>query len=256
MRLYTETHGKGVDLVMLHGWGMHSAIWGECLERLMECYRITLVDLPGHGRSPTLLGGQEPISSLTAAVAEAVPPRAIWVGWSLGGLVALYAALEFSERVTKLVLVATNPCFVSRPDWPWAQGEEILEGFATDLRRDHREVLLRFLALQVRGSDAARRQLRVMRERLFLHGEPDPIALDLGLTLLKQCDLRQKLSSVEQPTLLVAGERDLLVPPRAVAEMAERLPEARLEVLAGAGHAPFLSSPKRFCKVLESFVDG
>ncbi len=240
---------------MLHGWGMHSAIWGECVARLAKHYRITLVDLPGHGRSPPSPENMDSLSSLSAAVAEVVPPRAVWLGWSLGSLLALRAALDFPEQVSGLVLVAASACFVQRPGWPWAQAAEILEGFAADLRRDHRGVLLRFLALQSRGSDSARRQLRTLRERLFLHGEPDSKALGAGLQLLRGSDLREELPSIGQPALLIAGGNDALVPPEALVWLADRLPDGHLEMFSGAGHAPFLSHPERFCEMVEIFVN-
>ena len=252
--LHTECSGRGPDLVMLHGWGMHSAIWGECAGQLARRFRVTLVDLPGHGRSRSC-AAMESLASLVEAIAEVAPPRAIWVGWSLGGLAALRAALDLPQRLAGLVLVATNASFVQRPGWPWAQSEAILEGFADELARDHRGVLRRFVALQVRGSDAERQQLHILRERLFLHETPDSGMLEAGLRLLKQSDLRAELPCVDRPVLQVAGERDRLVPVEAAIRQAALLPGGALEVLTGAGHAPFLSHPDRFCEVVEAFID-
>lgn len=254
MTLHTECSGRGPDLVMLHGWGMHSAIWGECAGRLARRFRVTLVDLPGHGRS-RFCAAMDSLPSLVGAIAEVAPPRAVWLGWSLGGLAALRAALDLPERVAALVLVATNASFVQRPGWPWAQSEAILEGFADELSRDHEGVLRRFVALQVRGSDAERRQLPVLRERLSLHETPGSGVLEAGLRLLKWSDLRAELPRVAQPVLQVAGERDRLVPVEAVIRQAALLPGGTLEVLTGAGHAPFLSHPDRFCEVVEAFTD-
>ena len=255
MSLHVESHGRGADLVMVHGWGMHSGIWGGCVGRLAKRYRVTLVDLPGHGRSPWSPAAMDSLRSLAAAVSGEVPAPAVWLGWSLGGLVALQAAADLPQRMTGLVLVATNASFVRRPGWRWGQTRAILNGFAADLSRDYRGVLRRFLALQARGSEAAHHQLRLLRERLFLHGEPDPEALRAGLGLLTRSDLRDRLPSIDRPTLLVAGENDALVPPQAAVGLAAQLPDGRLERFANAGHAPFLSDPERFCSVVESFID-
>ncbi|HHL45073.1 MAG TPA: pimeloyl-[acyl-carrier protein] methyl ester esterase [Gammaproteobacteria bacterium] len=254
--LYSETSGNGADLVMLHGWGMHSAIWGEALDRLSARYRVTTVDLPGHGRSPALTPPHATdLSRVAAAVAKVVPERAAWLGWSLGGLVAMQAALAFPARVSRLILVATNASFVRRPGWLHAQTAATLDGFAAGLHGDYRAVLQRFLALQAWGSEDARRQVRLLRERLFLHGEPDPQALAAGLTLLKESDLCGLLAGINQPVLLVAGENDGLVPSAALEAMARLLPDARLEQIPGAGHAPFLSHPARFEAAMAAFFD-
>ena len=53
MKLYTETLGAGPDLVLLHGWGLHAGVWESTAAELAKSWRVTLVDLPGHGRSPT-----------------------------------------------------------------------------------------------------------------------------------------------------------------------------------------------------------
>ncbi len=256
MSLHVESRGRGRDLVMLHGWGMHSGVWGTCHERLASRYRVTLVDLPGHGRSSFSGAEMRTLSSLAAAIAEVVPAGAIWLGWSLGGMVALRAATDLGKRVAGLVVVATNPSFVRRSGWPWAQEAEVLDGFARDLEREYRGLLLRFLALQTRGSEGAHPQLRILRKQLFSYGKPDLRALAAGLELLKRCDLRRELSTLALPALVVAGSNDTLVPAEAAVRLAGLLANARLEVIAGAGHAPFLSHPDSFCEQVEAFIDG
>ena len=255
MKLHTETRGRGADLVMLHGWGMHSAMWGDTVERLSERYRVTTVDLPGHGRSSPGCDSAT-LSRWAAAVAGAVPEPAVWLGWSLGGLVAMRAALDFPQRISRLILVAASACFAQRADWPHAQSAATLQGFAAELQGDYRSVLTRFLALQVWGSADARRQVRVLRETLFLHGEPDPGALAAGLAMLRETDLRSVLPEVACPVLLISGQRDTLVPPAAVQGMARLLPDARQEILPRAGHAPFLIRGERFRQAIGEFLDG
>ena len=80
------------DLVLLHGWGMNSAVWSGFTRRLAERWRLTLIDLPGHGASP--YRGETVLQQWADACLESAPQRAVWLGWSLGGLVALEAALR------------------------------------------------------------------------------------------------------------------------------------------------------------------
>ncbi len=240
--LYRETRGSGPDLVLLHGWGMHSAIWGPALERLQEHFRVTTIDLPGHGRSRWRAGGFDD-SVLLPMLAAAAPERATWVGWSLGGLVAQAFAHAHTARVARLWLVASTPRFVNAPDWPHATDADIFDQFAAGLAADWKQTLGRFLALQSRGSTTAREELRFLREALF-EFPPAPEALAAGLGRLRGNDLRAYLPALSMPVRFLLGERDTLVP-AAVAHALQRL-GAEVEVMAGAGHAPHLSDPAGF----------
>ena len=95
------------------------------------------------------------------------------MGWSLGGLVAQQVALAAPERVSRLVLVNSTPCFVQRPDWSCGIARPVLRRFAEELRQDHRAVLKRFIALEVHGSEHASAQLHRLKAMLFQHGQPN-----------------------------------------------------------------------------------
>lgn len=254
MSLYIEQHGSGPDLVMLHGWGLHGGLFGPVIEPLAQHFRLHLLDLPGHGRS-TMSKGDYTIESVAETVAAAVPPGANWLGWSLGGRIALQAAAN-RAAIDRLILVGANPCFTQKPDWPHAMPENELEQFAASLRDNYKATLQRFLALQSRGSERAREELRNLRDALFAHGEPDPQALAGGLEILRSADLRPALPTIEQPTLVLHGERDTLAPLAAAEYTAGQLPHGKLEVIEGAGHAPFISHPEEFTSAVRGFLDA
>ncbi|MEO6699052.1 MAG: alpha/beta fold hydrolase, partial [Paraperlucidibaca sp.] len=107
------------DLVLLHGWGLHCIVWDPLVPFLLARYRVTVIDLPGMGRSP-LPNAELTQASIVAQLAAIAPHNALWLGWSLGGELALAFAAEHPERVTGLMLIASNPCFVQKPDWPRA----------------------------------------------------------------------------------------------------------------------------------------
>ena len=112
----------------------------------------------------------------------------------------------------------------------------------------------RFIALQLRGSENERELLALLRERLFMRGEPDMAALRAGLNILRDADMRSELQNIRQPVLIVAGERDKLTPPEASYHLAQAMPSARLVEVAGAAHAPFLSHPEIFVEQIKSFL--
>lgn len=255
MPLYTHTLGEGPDVVLVHGWGMHSGVWEDVVEGLLDHHRVTVLDLPGHGYSRLLEAGHA-LNDLAVAVLAAAPISATWIGWSLGGLVAQQAALIAPERVSRLALVNSTPCFVQRPDWPHGIALPVLRRFAEELRQDHRAVLKRFIALEVHGSEHASAQLKQLKAMLFQHGEPDVAALEDGLAILETSDLRGELSRIQCPTLLLMGQRDQLVPAGAGEALLQLLPDAQLHVFPRAGHAPFFSHLQEFVTELQAFLDA
>ena len=86
----------------------------------------------------------------------------------------------------------------------------------------------------------ARSELRTLKHDLYARGEPAPEALQQGLHLLEQSDLRATLPALSVPTLWLAGRRDLLVPTKAMQASAAVTPQATFVEIAGGGHAPFL----------------
>lgn len=250
--LHIETTGQGQPLVMLHGWGLHGGVFASVLPQLAESFELHCVDLPGFGRS-NYPGETLTVTSLAKMVCEAVPENAVWLAWSMGGLVALQAALHRAP-IKKLILVASTPRFVTDDDWSHAVEAEVLDKFSDELGKDYRATLQRFLALQCRGSEKARDELRKLKDTVFAHGEPSAEALADGLKILRETDLRGELSRLKQPVCFIQGERDTLIPVSAAEEAAHRIADAHVVIIEGAGHAPFISHPERFVKEVEQFI--
>jgi pimeloyl-[acyl-carrier protein] methyl ester esterase len=254
--LHVEAAGDGPPVVLLHGWALHSGIWGGLPASLARRHRVHAVDLPGHGLSP-------PVAPFTAAAIVTLLERTFAgerdpltvVGWSLGGQLALAWARARPERIASLVLVATTPRFVDGEGWDCAMARATLEGFAADLEADWRATVLRFLTLQMRGSEHGHAALALMRRELFARGEPARAALRETLALLATTDLRALVAEVAQPALVVAGTRDALVPAAACRWLAAALPNGRFTAIDGAAHVPFLSHPDAFGRALSAFLD-
>ncbi len=223
-------------------------------EELSSNYRVTIIELPGHGHSPYA----EELRSLqdwAEACLSIAPEQAIWIGWSLGGMVGTQAALCAPQRVSKLVLVASTPCFIQTDGWPHAVVRGSLSSFAATLHSDPQKTLERFLALQVRGSTEAKSTLQRLRQDLSHRPIPHPGALKQGLHLLRETDLRQQLPQLQCPTLWLLGGRDTLTPASVADDIYQLLPTAEIELLPGAGHAPFLSHRAESMAALKNFLE-
>ena len=240
------------ELLLLHGWGMHSLVWDPVMPGLLEHFQVTVVDLPGLGRSP-VPGGEYDLDYLLEHVLAIAPQRAVWMGWSLGAMVAVKAATTYPDRVTGLVSVASTPKFVSDASWPLAVNPEILSAFNQVLAEDAEGTLIRFLSLQCKGSETIKSDIRQLKELVYFHGLPARQALRCGLQILQQADLRDDLKKIACPSLYVFGESDHLVPVGISSEIAHLQPQAETAIIKGVSHIPFLSAPDLFLAACREF---
>jgi pimeloyl-[acyl-carrier protein] methyl ester esterase len=250
--LYVEESGEGPPVVLLHGWGLHGGIFAPLVAELAAHFHLIVPDLPGFGRSARS-PARGTLADLQDAVAAIAPRDAVWIGWSLGALVALEAAR--AGLTGRLVLTGATPCFVQRDGWAHGMPRAVLEALGRDLETDFRATLLRFLSLNAGDGPEARIVLRELRARIFDHGEPDAASLRAGLAILGDTDLRGALGEVAAPALVIHGERDRLAHPLAARALASALPDATLMMLPDAGHAPFLSHPREFAKAVAEFAE-
>lgn len=253
MPLFVRTQGQGPVIALIHGWGLHGGVWDGLVPLLTEHAEVVVPDLPGFGRSRELPDDYD-LGALVDALIGAVPAGAVWVGWSLGGLVALAAAMARGDYMRALVLVGATPRFVNGAGWTHGLEPQVLNGFVAELEQDYRATLQRFLALQGARGEGGRELVRRLRRELLRYGEPAPQALRGGLDILRTTDLRARLDAVDIPVRMVHGARDQLVSAAAAAYLADTLPRGSLELIPGAGHAPFLSHAEQFTRALTDLL--
>ena len=258
MKLHQHRIGKGPELIMLHGWGLHSSIWSagdnNLAEQLARHYRVTMIDLPGHGNSAALNEGFN-FTTAIEIIADQLPPAAILLGWSLGGLLAQQLARQLPQQISQLILLTSTARFTQAEHWAAAMPTTTLDSFGSALSKNPAATVQRFLALQVRGSDNERQQLRDLKQALSESPSARPAALSSGLNILRDTDLRLGLAHIAQPTLCLYGQHDRIVPAAIGPSMATSIPQARHLTINGAGHAPFLSHPKQTGQAILEFIN-
>ena len=253
MTLHIETHGHGpIPLVMLHGWAMHGGVLQALVDALTKRCTMYVVDLPGHGYSRNCGLPLEP-HACARAIAAVTPP-AIWLGWSLGGLIALTAALDNPRQVRGLAMLCATPKFVRDASWPHAADATLVHQLAADLATDYHATLERFLALEAMGSADPRADLRHLRTLVFARGEPDLRVLQEGIALLENADRRTALADLRVPSAWIAGRRDRLVPPPAMAWSASQC-GGHFSEIDRAGHAPFFGHADAVLQALAPLLD-
>lgn len=254
MTLHHDIGGQGPDLILLHGWAMHAGIFAPLLPALRQRFRVHCIDLPGHGHS---IGSDMPLDF--EAVWRHLRPRlgqpAHVMGWSLGGLFALYGAIHHPQACRSLIMQNASPCFVQRGDWEHGMPAQVFRDFAHDLQHDYARTLQRFFMLEAQGSEHLRDDLRLLQNTAFEFGRPDPRVLTEGLHLLESTDLRPQLPQLQVPNLWLAGRRDRLVHPLAM-QAACTVAGGEFECDEHGGHAPFLSHPEAILRALVRFTEA
>ena len=252
--MHVKVAGSGPDLVLLHGWGMHADVWDETAAQLAKQFRVHSVDLPGYGNSSACT--PYTLDAIAAGLAADCPPCATVCGWSLGGQVAMRWALMQPAQVERLVLIASTPRFVRAPGWDSGMDAAMLDAYAQELGHDAGGALRRFAMLQAQGDRDARSVSRTLRAGLSALGANDAAALAAGLQILKETDLRADLPHIEQPVLILHGDRDTVVPLAAGEYLERALPRATLEIIAGAAHAPFIAQAPDVARRIAEFCHG
>ena len=239
--IHAVTRGEqGGHLVFIHGAGGSRLIWDRQVVELSGAYRVTAVDLPGHGRSGP--PGRRTIGEYAVDVATYLTKAGSWpavlVGHSMGGAIALTVALEQPELVSGLVLVSTGARLRVSP--------VVLEGLVNDS-----EAAMKLINDFAFGPDAGAR-LREVGESAIRKAGPETLLGDL-----RACDAFDamgRLSSVGVPALVICGTEDRLTPIKYAGFLASGIPGARLETVDGAGHMVMLERPAAVSQAIGQFA--
>lgn len=250
MSLHHSSMGKGPDVVLLHGWGMHSGIMSRLARKLMSDFTVHLLDLPGHGRSRNC--DSFDLDTLSDQIHALLPPGCGVIAWSLSGLPALQIAAQ-SDRISRLMPVCSNPQFVQSEQWQYGMALSLLDKFSSQLQVDYQATVLRFLGLCTQGSEHMKNELRQLRSELLNVDMPDTEALACGLQLLQSTSLLTQIPLIKIPLHWVMGSHDRIVPPQAGMSAAQLTPGAMTTVIDKAAHLPFYSHTDEFVKTVQEF---
>ena len=233
------------QLVLWHGWGMHPAAWDGLTAQLTSQHGITpqAQALPGY--AGTAAPDTYTLDALVDVMLADVSTPITLCGWSLGAMLALHAAQRHPDKIKRLILIGATPSFVQRPNWPHGMTPQALAEFTEAVGSDPKTALKRFIALFNQNDVNGRSIGRDLAHALATAELPPGPILAAGLALLRDTDLRALAPNITQPTLLLHGAHDPLMPLAAAQWLAAALPQARLAVLPDAAHAPFLSDPAR-----------
>jgi pimeloyl-ACP methyl ester carboxylesterase len=252
LELWVERRGSGPDVLLIAGLGDPAKAWQPQVDGLADRYRVTAFDNRGVGRSPL---PDEPLSVATMADDAAAILRALHVpashvaGFSMGSLIAQELALRHPELVRSLVLMSTY----ARPDallrsqlafWRW-----LVE--AAPSERAFFDAFFTWVYTPRAHADGTVDQL--VEEALAFPDQQSVEAFQAQVDACVTHNTADLLSRIAAPTLVLAGEFDMIVPPRFGRFVAAEIPNARFELMPGEAHQPFQEVPDEFNARVDTF---
>lgn len=238
----------GPALVFLNSLGTDLRLWDDLIPYFAGRFRLIRTDKRGHGLSdcpPGPYSFNDYANDLRGLLDTLAVEQAILIGDSVGGMIALAYALAHPTQVKGLVLCDTA-AKIGTPEM-WNERIDALRQYGlADLAA---VILDRWFSPGFRESrPAAYQGYRNMLVRTPLAGY---IA---ACEAIRDTDLRPAVASLQMPALVLCGAEDAATPPDLVRGLAEALPQARFELIAGAGHLPSLEQPAALAEAIDGFL--
>ncbi len=236
-----EEGGRGKSVVFVHGACENSSFWNQ-QKPLSDRYRIITVDLPGHGKSEPI-EGEILVKSYSEIVSEFIkktcPEKAIVVGHSLGGAIALMNVIEHCDNLKGAVIVSAGAKLGILPS--------IREG----LRARFEETVKTVVGPRQFSSKTNLDTIRFVTNEIL---KCDSMVAAADFDACNSFDVRQKLRSISLPILIIAGEEDKMSPVPWSVYLKENIPKAKFVVIRDASHLPMIERPADFNRHLNEFL--
>ncbi|MGG6265216.1 alpha/beta fold hydrolase [Leptolyngbya sp. AN03gr2] len=235
---------SGVVVLLVHGAGGSHRHWNPMLEswqtqQIRENFYPVALDLPGHSETEgTVLESVEAEADFINSFLDALEVKTpiAYVGHSAGGILGLQFALNYPKRVRRLTLIATSACIQLHPDFlqqalsgQWDY-DMMQQSFSAEVAPELKQLVLDEL-----------QSVRLAEQATDFMG-------------LSQCDLRDRLSEIHQPTLVITGDDDVIISPRKSRLLQQALPKAELVMVKGAGHYVHVEQAESVTAALASFL--
>lgn len=254
IRIHFEDSGSGPPVVLGHSFLCSGEMWAPQVEQLAERYRVVNIDERGHGRSGNLT---EPfdlydmVADVVAVLDALEIERAVWAGLSIGGMVAMRAAITVPGRISGLILVDTH----AGAETPYKMLK--YRAMALGVKTIGVRPLLPAISKLMFGSTTRRRNAELVKvwEERFASVDVRSMILGLG-ALVRRDSVLDRLRQIEAPSLVIVGDEDVSLPPPCSREIASALPNSSLVVIPESGHLSSLEQPEAVTETMMAFLDG
>ena len=252
--------GELEPIVFVHGLGGQWQNWLENIPRAAQERRVVALDLPGFGLSPeprdgiTISGYGRCVDALCERLSLG---RVDIVGNSMGGYIAAEVAIQFPERIDQLILVSaagiTSSDIARRPIQTVGRMAAAIAAYGA---ARHRQIASRPKSRHMALALVARHPSRLKPDFAyegFFKGTGKP-GFDDALVANLDYDFRDRLPDIRQPTLIVWGEKDSILPVKDAQEFERLIPDSRKVVMKDTGHIPMAERPGTFNDLMMDFL--
>lgn len=244
---------KGLTFLFIHGFSGSARRWDFQVDHFRALGRVVAVDLPGHGKAPwhgeTL--GQMADGVGAALDREGVDRNVVVVASSFGGLVALDLWQERPALFRQMFFVGSVPRFTATGDFPAGLNDMKIKSLKAQMARDLDVALDAFFRALFTPAERASAQYALIKQLRKGATLPSREVLEAYLDILGQQDSRAVLRTVTVPVDLIFGDADHICPLAVVDPLRGLCPHARITIMPGCGHLPFLSEPDAFNALLK-----
>lgn len=257
LQIFYETRGAGEPIVLIPGFASGAWIWFRQVEDLSENFKVVIFDPRGVGNS-ILPDGKNPNSTIASFAADTIIlldhlkiEKAHVLGASFGGFVAQEFALNYPERLNKLILVCTSFGGANHV----APELEVLTAFASTDGMNTSERIRNFMTPAF-TSDFRGEQAEIVEEVCRLR-EQNVVPENIYLAQLQSAtkfDAEQRVGEIKAETLVITGDSDSVVPPQNSHNLAKAIPNAALEIIKNGSHLFFIEKADEFNRKVKDFL--
>ena len=256
MKLFYETRGAGEPLVLISGFASGAWLWFRQIEKLSQHFQVVTFDPCGIGKSKIDSNTTISISAMADDVAQILDElrieKASILGTSFGGFVAQDFALRYPERLNKLILACTS---FGGENHVLPSNFEVLAAFGSTENLNNPDRIRKFM-IPAFTKDFVQNNFEIVEQTCKLR-EQNEVPATVYLQQLQSAttfDVEAKIAKIEAETLVITGDRDQVVPVQNSINLANSIPDAKLEIIENSGHLFFIEQAEKFNKIVIDFI--
>jgi len=248
-----EERGRGLPLVLVHGFPLDGRIWEAQLAALSDKYRVIAPDLPGFGKSqpPKAFTMESLADSLHAFLTQIKALPCALAGLSMGGYMAFAYERKYPTDLKAFILVDTK-AEADTPDGKAGRNKMIETARASGSKPIAATMLPKMITSQ---SQQSRPQL-VAQVNAIMEACPAQTIEHALAAMRDRSDFRDCLPSVAEPTLIIVGDNDPITPPAVAESMNKAIPHSKLVIIKGAAHLSTMEQPEQVNQAMRQFLSS
>jgi len=255
MAVFKKTVGQGPDVVLFHGWCCRHQHMQSIVDMLSSHYRVHNFDLPGIGQTPWN-EKIKTIHDLADILLPELPEKAIYLGWSFGGLVATSIAARYPERVERFIGVTTTPKFITTTNWPGVPRPGFRFAFETAMKlTTFKQFFTQLYETEFAFPKEKSPEHQYLLVLLDEFNTVDKEVLFNGIDICDDTDLRDEFASLNCPIDFIMGDKDDNIPVACYEPISQLNSNFNLHVIPNAHHMPFWTHQSEFKTLLNSILD-